>query len=216
MQSIASYDGVPPWEDPVPEQEQFSYDTESETSNNPGFDLFESDSNDDRLSIPDGIILPSSDSEVDSNVNHPPITLNNPILTLPNRGHLDPTSNWLQSSSGSDSDPDHDQFLLNANDMYSDEAWSSCSDAVGNDIGQDGFDINDGYIDDDFSANNTNLRLQEPSQGPEEQYSSSELDNYFLDPNGLNLIDPFVVPQTLDNDAHDGDPEPSPGPFDPG
>ena len=55
---------------------------------NPGFDLFESDSNDGRLSIPDGIILPSSDSEDDSNVNHPPI--NNPILTLPNRGHLDP------------------------------------------------------------------------------------------------------------------------------
>ena len=74
-----------------------------------------------------------------------------------------------------------------------------------------------GYIDDDFTANNTNIRLLEPSQGPEEQYSPSELDNYFLDPNGLNLIDPFAISQTLaNNDAHEGDPEPSPGPFDPG
>ena len=29
----------------------------------------------------------------------------------PNRGNIDPTSNWLQSSS--DSNPDLDQFMLN-------------------------------------------------------------------------------------------------------
>merc|ERR1712115_141364 len=100
--------GIPPWEDPAPEQEQFSSGAESETSSNPGFDLFESDSNDDRLSIPDGIILPSSDSEDDPSVDQPPTNLNNnPLLIAPNRGHLDPISNWLQSSSDSDSNPDH-------------------------------------------------------------------------------------------------------------
>ena len=53
---------------------------------------------------------------------------NKPIPLIPNRGHLDPASNWLQFSSDNDSDPEYDQFLLNANDMYSDDAWSSCSD----------------------------------------------------------------------------------------
>ena len=102
--------------------------------------------------------------------------------------------------------------------MYSDDAWSSCSDAVGNDLGQEGFDINDGYIDDDLFANNTNIRLLEPSQGPEEVYSPSELDNYFLDPEGLNLADPFAVNQTHSDvdTANGGDPEPYQGPFDPG
>ena len=31
-----------------------------------------------------------------------------------------------------------------------------------------------------------------------------------------NLIDPFAVPQTNKDTVHEGDPEPSPGPFDPG
>ena len=33
--------------------------------------------------------------------------------------------------------------------------------------------------------------------GPEELYSPSELDHYFLDPDGLNLVDPFAIPQRL-------------------
>ena len=96
--------------------------------------------------------------------------------------------------------------------MYSDDAWSSCSDAIENELGE-----NDGFIDDDLVANNANIRLLEQTQVPEELHSSSELDNYLLDPDGLNMIDPFAIQQSLDNnDAHEGDPEPSPGPFDPG
>ena len=54
--------------------------------------------------------------------------------------------------------------------------------------------------------------------GPVELYSPSELDHYLLDPDGLNLVDPFAIPQRLSNndDIHEGDPEPSPGPYDPG
>ena len=49
-------------------------------------------------------------------------------------------------------------------------------------------------------------------------HSPSELDNYFLDPEGLNLIDPFIVnqPSTDEDMVNDGDPEPDQGPFDPG
>ena len=49
-------------------------------------------------------------------------------------------------------------------------------------------------------------------------YSPNELDHYFLDPEGLNLVDPFVLPERQNNISltNDGDPEPSPGPFDPG
>ena len=45
-----------------------------------------------------------------------------------------------------------------------------------------------------------------------------ELDHYFLDPEGLNLIDPFAIHQgQSNNDAvYEEDPEPSLGPFDPG
>ena len=82
-------------------------------------------------------------------------------------------------------------------------------------LSQDGFDINDSYIDDDLLANNANIRLAESSQ---EVHSPSELDNYFLDPEGLNLIDPFIVnqPSTDEDMVNDGDPEPDQGPFDPG
>ena len=61
-------------------------------------------------------------------------------------------------------------------------------------------------------------KLPEASPGPEELYSPSELDHYFLEPEGLNLIDPFTIPQRPPNndDANDGDLEPYPGPFDPG
>ena len=67
-------------------------------------------------------------------------------------------------------------------------------------------------------VNKTDTPVPEPSPGPEVLYSPSELDHYFLDPDGLNLIDPFAIPQRLSNndDIHEGDPEPSPGPYDPG
>ena len=73
---------------------------------------------------PDEDPLPKEDPEEDPNI---PILDNVILPIIPNRGQLDPESNWLQSSSDGDSDPDHDQFLLNADDMYSEDAWSSCS-----------------------------------------------------------------------------------------
>ena len=105
--------------------------------------------------------------------------------------------------------------------MFSDDAWSSCSSQDVpeiNNIGQNGFDFNDEYIDDELYTNNiADAPVPQPSPGPEELYSPSELDHYFLDPDGLNLVDPFGMPQRKsDNDVHEGDPEPSPGPFDPG
>ena len=69
---------------------------------------------------------------------------------------------------------------------YSDDAWSPCSDPDTQDnssINNDDFEINDQYIDDD-------------------------LDQYLLDPESLNLIDPFDMPQVQPNKE---DPEPSPG-----
>jgi len=110
---------------------------------------------------------------------------------LPNRGSLDPASNWLQSSSENDSDLDHDQFLLNANDQYSDDAWSPYS---GNE-----------------PSNNSTANVEDFETN--DQYIDDELEHYFLDPQGLNLMDPFGLP----NDGIDEeDPEPSPGPVDPG
>ena len=44
-----------------------------------------------------------------------------------------------------DSDPDHDQFLLNADDLYSDDAWSSYSDTDtqgNNTVNDNDFEIN--------------------------------------------------------------------------
>ena len=130
----------------------------ADSNANPGYDLFNSDSEDDPESIPDEIILPSSDNEDDPVLEHTNISSNDlPLPSLPNRGLLNPTSNWLQSSSENDSNPDHDQFLLNAEDMFSDDAWSSCSSQdvlEHNNIGQNGFDFNDEYIDDDLYDNN--------------------------------------------------------------
>ena len=142
--------------------------------------------------IPDEFNLPTSDNEADVELDNFLISPNdNPLPLIPNRGHLDPTSNWLQSSSENDSDPDHDQFLLNADDLYCDDAWSyySDTDTQGNNtVNDNDFEINDQYIDDD-------------------------LEHYFLDSEGLNLMNPFGIPN---DQANEEDPEPSPGPFDPG
>merc|ERR1712115_291679 len=215
QESVASYDGIRPWESlATPERELLSPAPLDDS--NPGFNLFESDSDDENGTWADNIVLPPSDNEQDPIEDQTPSIHNIVIQPLaPNRGHLDPTSNWLQSSSENESDPDYDQFLLNTNDTYSDDAWSSCSEIRDNGLSQDGFDINDSYIDDDLLANNANIRLAESSQ---EVHSPSELDNYFLDPEGLNLIDPFIVnqPSTDEDMINDGDPEPDRGPFDPG
>ena len=99
----------------------------------------------------------------------------------------------------------------------SDDAWSSCSDldTQGNNTSRDNeFEINDQYINDDFVHNiNTDIPVPEPYPGPVELNDTLEFDHYFLDPEGLNLIDPFAIPQGHLNEE---DPEPYPGPFDPG
>ena len=83
----------------------------------------------------------------------------------------------------------------------------------------DVFETNDEYIDDEiFHNENANVPLPVPSPGPVELYSPDELDHYFLDPEGLNLVDPFVLPenQNSSSSVNDGDPVPYPGPYDPG
>merc|ERR1712115_335981 len=101
--------------------------------------------------------------------------------------------------------------------MFSDDAFSSYdgSDAESN---NDVFETNDEYIDDEIYHNESaNVPLPVPSPGPVELYSPNELDHYFLDPEGLNLVDPFVPEnQNSNSSANVGDPEHYPGPFDPG
>ena len=46
-----------------------------------------------------------------------------------------------------------------------------------------------------------------------DQYIDDELEHYFLDPEGLNLMNPFGMPN---GGIDEEDPEPSPGPVDPG
>ena len=88
-----------------------------------------------------------------------------------------------------------------------------------------------------------NNQVSQPSPGPADVTSESDLDHYFVDPEGLNLLNPFPVDQEneynadldhflldpngvyldnqvmsdSDNDVAFGlDPKPSPGPVDPG
>ena len=161
QQSVCSQDAIPPCcRSPIRptniDPHQTEKDETDNESDNPGYDLFDADSDNEQESIPDEFNLPPSDNEDedDSNLDHFLISPNdNPLPVMPNRGHLGPTSNWLQSSSENGSDLDHDQFLLNANDMYSDDAWSSCSasDTQGNNTGwNDDFETNDQYIDDEL------------------------------------------------------------------
>ena len=76
--------------------------------------------------------------------------------------------------------------------MYSDDAFSDIDTSENNATINGDFEINDQYIDDNIDE---------------------DLEHYFLDPEGLNLMDPFGLP----NDGIDEeDPEPSPGPVDPG
>ena len=46
-----------------------------------------------------------------------------------------------------------------------------------------------------------------------DQYADDELEHYFVDPEGLNLMNPFAA---SNDQTHAEDPEPPPGPFDPG
>ena len=159
--------------------------THSITSENPGYNLFDPDSDEEQDITPDEHISNNETaSELDNFLISPD---DNPLPISPNRGQLNPESNWLQSSSDSNDDFDNEQFLLTANDLHSDDAWSPYSDSNST-PDDDEFEINDQYIDD-------------------------ELEHYFLDPEGLNLMNPFGMPN---GGIDEEDPEPSPGPVDPG
>ena len=153
---------------PVPTEleEPLSYiDSDTADPNaNPGYDLFNSDSEDDHLSYPDEILLPSSDSEEEpvlrnTNIIHP----GNPLIpVIPNRGILNPTSNWLQSSSDDDNDLGIDQSnsnllqLPNRTESHSVTNWLQSSPDNGSDIDQDQFllNANDIFSDDAWSSYN--------------------------------------------------------------
>jgi len=187
-------------------------------SDTPGYDLFDSDID----SINDPEWGPS-----DQSIQSTPDTPNSPL----NIGNLDPNSEWLQSSSDTDSDIDESQFLLNADDMLDDSEYGSTSS---DNSSLNDFIINDEYIDDEIIHNN-------------DSDTDSEIENFLVDPEGLNLINPFhqnsetdaindydseldhylLDPEGLnlgnqDNSDTDNelviglDPEPSPGPVDPG
>ena len=97
-----------------------------------------------------------------------------------------------------------DHLAINSTPVVSGKVWND-------------YEINDQYIDDELIPNNTNdTSISEPSPGPAELNGTLELDHYFLDPEGLNLIDPLITPQEQLNTndiTHAEDPEPSP--FDP-
>ena len=101
--------------------------------------------------------------------------------------------------------------------MFSDDAWSSYNESESGSTNEN-FEINDEYIDDELFHNEDSNQAPQPSPGSVELYSPDELDHYFLDPEGLNLVDPFAIPenQISNRTVNAGDPEPSSGPFDPG
>ena len=108
-----------------------------------------------------------------------------------NRGQLNPNSEWLQSDSESEADIDEEQFLLNANDMANDDGSSTSSESVDN---LDDFVIQDEYLDDDLEPDLLNPvpARSESDNDSTNSFPDSDLDpdNYLLDPEGLNLINP--------------------------
>ena len=86
--------------------------------------------------------------------------------------------------------------------------------------------VNDEYIDDDIAEMSQNVLLNQSeldnllispggyNLSPNMDYDS-ELDNYLIDPEGNNLSSNDVA-RPWDHSWPDGDPEPAPGPHDPG
>ena len=144
-----------------------------------------------------GFALFDSDSEPETE--NAPVVNNN--VTNINRGQLDPNSEWLQSDSESETDIDEEQFLLNANDMANDDESSTSSESVGN---LDDFVIQDEYLDDDLEPDILNPvpALSDSDNDSTNSLPDSELDpdNYLLDPEGLNLINPLENNNNNDSD----------------
>ena len=214
----------PPEEGEPIEEDQRSYNSESPNNsiseeepspgpdiqnNNPGFDLFDPDSDDEPSSGPE-----TSDYDEDQ------------YLLSPNAV---PDLSPYQSYSEQDSDTN--QFLLNENDMYSDldsesdTDSNSQNDSVNSNIND--FHIEDIYIDDEIDEIEP-LPEHDLDPIPDQDNNNSnfvhdrdsDLDHYLVGPDGVYLE------QSTDTDSDmsfygndlvpDLDPEPSPGPVDPG
>merc|ERR1712242_137472 len=216
----------PPEEGEAIEEDQRSYNSEPPQSpnmsiseaeqspginspnNNPGFDLFDSDTENE----------PSSGSE-SSNYDE------EHYLLSPNAV---PDLSPYQSDIESDHNSDMDQFLLNAEDILSEDTDSDLySEAdTETELDHNDFSINDEYIDDDLEPVSEHEQEIEPIQNHNEinfdpEYDS-DLDHYLVGPDGIYLdqspnIDTESEMSYNDNDLVIGlDPEPSPGPVDPG
>merc|ERR1712242_579689 len=216
----------PPEEGEAIEEDQRSYNSEPPQSpnmsiseaepspginspiNNPGFDLFDSDTEDE----------PSSGSET-SNYDE------EHYLLSPNAV---PDLSPYQSDIESDHNSDMDQFLLNAEDILSEDTDSDLySEAdTETELDHNDFSINDEYIDDDLEPVSEHEQEIEPIQNHNEinfdpEYDS-DLDHYLVGPDGIYLDQSSNIDSDseMSNHANDlvpvPDPEPSPGPVDPG
>ena len=99
--------------------------------------------------------------------------------------------------------------------MYSDDAFSSYSSSnndgnEGNNL--DDFEINDIYIDDNIEPTQDNTSNENANY---DLHNDSELNHYLLAPDGVYLENQSFT-SSDDDMLHDLDPEPSPGPVDPG
>merc|ERR1712062_843127 len=179
-------------------------------NNNPGFDLFDSDTENE----------PSLGSE-SSNYDE------DHYLLSPNAV---PDLSPYQGDSESEHNPDMDQFLLNAEDILSEDTDSDLYSEADTESEIDSpkhsdFIINDEYIDDDINLVSEPEQDTEPIQNLNnfnfDPAYDSDLDHYLVGPDGIYLdqspnIDTESEMSYNDNDLVLGlDPEPSPGPVDP-
>merc|ERR1712001_119371 len=168
---------------------------------NPGYDLFDTDSEDEHSSNADNL-------SYDEDLDHYLLSPNAIPDPEPYQGNVD--------SDSSDSNINHDeaQFLLNAEDMYSEIETESETDSSNSSLND--FEIVDEYIDDepipvpdqDLEPNPNNINF-DPDH-------DSDLDHYFVGPDGVYLEQSET--ESDDEISVNGiDPAgPSPGPFDPG
>ena len=113
----------------------------------------------------------------------------------------------------------YDNFLLGPDDIASGTETNvsniDSDEESSNEISEE-FEFNDMYIDDDIYSFQF-----EPNQGPElspvrasfEPENDSDLDHYLLGPDGVYLDE---ISETSSDSVPGLDPEPSPGPVDPG
>ena len=183
---------------------ELSMDNDNQ-DDNPGYDLFDTDSEDEHSSTADNL-------SYDEDLDHYLLSPNAIPDPDPYQGHED--------SDSSDSIINHDeaQFLLNAEDLYSEIETESETDSTNSSL--DDFEIADEYIDDepipvpdqDLEPNPNNINF-DPDH-------DSDLDHYLVGPDGVYLEQASDTDTDMSFYGNDPvpalDPEPSPGPVDPG